>query len=115
MVAETYIDKSGREIEIVGFDEYECEAKHNGVVIGRFVLADWHDETIYLDHMDIKSAYQGSGIGRKMLECIVSVYGSGIAKIYSDTDLYGRGEEFPHLSTEGAAFLNKCRKEGILS
>lgn len=114
MVSIIYTDKIGREIEIVGFDEYECEAKHNGKVIGKFVLDDWNDGTTYLDHMDIKSEYQGAGIGKKMLECIVSVYGTGIAKIYSDTDLLGRGEEFPHLSIEGAAFLNECRNAGII-
>lgn len=109
-----YTDDNGRLIEISGYDEFECVAKHNDKQIGRFILEQWQDDFIYLDHMDINNAYQRAGIGGKMLELIVSVHGKSIIDVYTDPEFLGRGEEFPHLSTEGAEFLNKCKKMKIL-
>ncbi|MHC8286418.1 GNAT family N-acetyltransferase [Pseudomonas sp. XS1P51] len=108
-----FIDKLGREIEIISDDDWPFTifAKHSGREVGSLVFTDYNDANL-LEHANVLSAYQKAGIGTRMFkEAILT----DPALLYPNRAWSSSTGHQYYLSTEGAALINACLREKLLT
>ncbi|WP_412496471.1 GNAT family N-acetyltransferase [Shewanella chilikensis] len=108
-----FIDRKGREIEIELLDEWppKLEARHDGKKIGHLDFDEYRDMAV-LESADVKQEYQKAGIGTRMFKELVEVN----EDVYVPNRLWSSatGHDY-YLSIEGAALVNACIRDGILT
>lgn len=107
----TFIDSSGRSIEIEG--DYNIEAFHNGKRIGSIEFDDRDGHTV-LWSMDVETAYRMAGIGTQMMRVAAKLHGKRFGKPSLCAVGGSRASSDSYYTQEGAALIRRCLREGIL-